>query len=117
MYKPRIVAATAAMALGIPLAVYAQSDAQLDEIRRQIEDLKRTYDKQIKDLENRLQEAEAAAAKAKASAEEASTAATRAEASSRTTSAQLQPPAQSDFLKVSWRASSLVLSRKPVRLP
>jgi hypothetical protein len=93
MFKPRVVAATAAIALGVPLAAHALSSSQLEEIRQQIEDLKQTYEKQIKDLEGRLKEAENAAAQAKASADEAAAAASKAEASSRSASAQLRPPA------------------------
>jgi len=68
----RMLAALAwALALTCGPNAWAASDAELDQIRAQIQDLKRSYEARIKALEERLDAAEAEAAAAKAAAEKA----------------------------------------------
>ncbi len=67
MHNRMLLAGALALALSAPHA-RAASDADLDEIRAQIRDLKDGYEARIKALEDRLKDAEAKAAEAKAEA-------------------------------------------------
>ena len=78
MYKPGLTAlarrlAPMAMALAwaAPGAAPAQSNTELDEIRKEIESLKEGYEKRIQELEARLKQAEESAARAQATAQRA----------------------------------------------
>src|SRR6185437_13007761 len=63
-----LLAGALALALAAPHA-RAASDADLDEIRAQIRDMKANYEARIKALEDRLKDAEAKATAAKAGAD------------------------------------------------
>ena len=67
MHNRMLFAGAMALALAAPHA-RAASDADLDEIRAQIRELKASYEARIKALEDRLKDAEAKAAEAKAEA-------------------------------------------------
>ena len=73
MYKLNTMALAVVAAGVMPLCAQAQESATLDEIRREIQELKDAYEGRIQALEQRLRAAEAAAAEAqvKASAAEA----------------------------------------------
>lgn len=73
-----LLATAVAVALGVP-AVAAAQNAELEQIRRQIQELKENYEARIKALENQLKSAESSARKAEQSATEARAAAQKAE--------------------------------------
>ena len=83
------------IAFGLSAGVRAQTNANLDDIRKEIQDLKDSYDSRIKALENKLKQTEEAAAKAQTSASQAETAATQAKqtAESASQATGLKPPA------------------------
>ncbi len=64
MHNRMLLAGALALALSAPHA-RAASDADLDEIRAQIRDLKANYEVRIKALEDRLKDAEAKPARGK----------------------------------------------------
>jgi len=57
-------AAALLLAAGAPMAAHAQQDSELQAIRRQIDELRQHYERDIRALERRLKAAEAAAAPA-----------------------------------------------------
>lgn len=71
MFEPNRIAAACLLAFGLPCAAFAEGNSDLDDIRRQIQELKNAYEKRIEALEARLQEAERAARQADAKATEA----------------------------------------------
>jgi hypothetical protein len=73
-----LVATAVAAALGAP-AIAAAQNAELDQIRRQIQELRDTYESRIKALEDQLKAAEVSARKAEESAAQAKAAAQKAE--------------------------------------
>ena len=81
MCKSKVIALAIAMASVLPGRVQAQDSAVLDEIRREIRQMKESYEARIQALEQRLTEAQAAAASAQASAVKAESTAQKAEAS------------------------------------
>jgi hypothetical protein len=98
-HLPMVIAGTFILAFGLPAGVRAQGNADLDDIRKQIQELKGSYDKQIQELkdsydtrikalENQVKQTEEAAAKAQASASQAKE---TAETGSQATG--LKPPA------------------------
>ncbi|MBL8533678.1 MAG: hypothetical protein JNL33_07480 [Betaproteobacteria bacterium] len=91
MQKSLVVTALA-VAIGAPAIASAQN-ADLDQIRRQIQELRDTYETRIKALEDQLKSAEAAARKAEEAARQATASATRAEESAQRTVEQAQPTA------------------------
>jgi hypothetical protein len=68
MFKLKAATLAAVACCTLPVCASAQDDAILEEIRREIQQLKETYDSRIQALEKRLKEAEAAAASAKGEA-------------------------------------------------
>jgi hypothetical protein len=76
------------LALTSPIAARAQSKSELDEIRKEIQDLKDSYESRIRELEKRLKDAEDAAAAAKGSA-------AQAEAAAQAARTQAEAPRQS----------------------
>lgn len=87
MFARKTMVIAMALALGLPLTAAAQSNDDLNEIRKQIQDLKDSYESRIRALENRLKNAEDAAASAKTSASEA-------QASAQAARAEAVPPKQ-----------------------
>jgi hypothetical protein len=84
-----------ALALSHP-AAHAASDAELDQIRAQIKELKSDYEARIKALEQRLQEAEQKAQSAQQQAKQASDTAKQAnDTAQQVANAPLPPPAPS----------------------
>lgn len=71
MFQPKTLAAAMLLACAVPCAAHAQDPATLDDIRKEIDALKDSYERRLQALEERLQEAEAAAAAAQAKAAEA----------------------------------------------
>ena len=86
-----------ALALVLPAGVRAQTNPQLEEIRKQIQELKDSYDARIQALEKQLKAAEEAAAKAQTAASQAQSAATQAKQSAEAASQApaCKPPASS----------------------
>ncbi|HEY7759770.1 MAG TPA: TonB-dependent receptor [Burkholderiales bacterium] len=74
MFKLKATAVAVTACCTLPLGASAQDSAALDEIRREIQQLKQTYENRIQALEKRLQDAEAAAAQTPAATETAKTA-------------------------------------------
>jgi hypothetical protein len=95
MFKPTVMAGVIALTLTLPAAALAQTNEQLDEIRKQIQDMKDSYDKRIQALEKQLKEAEDGAAKAQSAATQAQSAAGQAKESAEAASQAtgLKPPA------------------------
>jgi hypothetical protein len=79
MFKLFTSVAAIALAAGLPAPASAQDGKELDEIRKQIQELKDAYESRIQRLEKRLKAAEDAAATAKAAAEPAPVPQTSAE--------------------------------------
>jgi len=79
MFQKNRIAAACLLAVGMPCAAHAQSSSDLEDIRRQIQELRATYEKRIEALEKRLQEAETAARQADEKASRAETAQRQAE--------------------------------------
>ena len=71
MFSLRVMALAIVLAFGLHAGAQAQSTPDLEEIRKQIQELKDTYESRIQALERRLKQAEEAAAKAQASATQA----------------------------------------------
>jgi hypothetical protein len=94
MLKAYFIAGAIALASLLPAAAQAQTNRQLEDIRKEIQDLKDSYDARIRALEKQLKAAEEAAAKAQSAASEAERAAgdakQSAEAASQATG--LKPP-------------------------
>ncbi len=90
MFRPSAVAIAMTLALLAPLAARAQSKSELDDIRKQIRELKDDYERRIQALEKQLKNAEDAAAAAQGSAAKAEAAAQAAR-----TEAEAVPPRQS----------------------
>lgn len=67
MFAPNKMAAASLLAMTLPCAAFAQGN-DLDDIRRQIQELKSAYEKRIEALEKRLQDAERTAQQAEAKA-------------------------------------------------
>lgn len=84
---PLCAAAIAIVLVLVPIGARAQSNSELDDIRKQIQELKDAYESRIRSLEKRLQSAEEAAAAAQSSAEKA-TAAAKTSADQATAAAQ-----------------------------
>jgi hypothetical protein len=83
MYKPSRTALAVTLALSA-LPAFAASDADLTEIRKQLQQMKDAYEQRIASLETKLAKAEGTATKAEATAKEAETVARQA---------SLKPPA------------------------
>ncbi len=81
MIKPSVVVSTAALCIAWPLSVAAQGSSDLEEIRKQIQELKDAYESRIQGLEKRLKAAEDAAANAKSAAQQPAPPAPSTEAS------------------------------------
>jgi hypothetical protein len=62
MSQRKTMAAALLLAFGLPCSGLAQSQSELDEIRRQIQEIKDAYEKRLQALEQRLKDAESAAA-------------------------------------------------------
>src|SRR5689334_19296791 len=71
MRKSRGWAGAFALAFTFPLPAHAASDAELEQIRAQLRELKSDYEARIKALEQRLQDAEKKAQDAQAQAKQA----------------------------------------------
>jgi hypothetical protein len=101
-----------AVAAGVPGVSYAQTPTDLQQIRQELEAVKRAYEKRIQDLENRLVQAEQAAQQAQASAkraeEQAQSAAIQAKQSAEA-AAQAPPPTQRAAANAFNPALSLIL--------
>ena len=80
MIKRTLMAVAVATTLAGPGTAAAVTDAEMRELREQIQQMKREYERRIDALEQRLKQAEAAAGKAQTSAGEAEAAAGKAEA-------------------------------------
>jgi hypothetical protein len=76
VFMPNRIGAALLLALGFPCTAFAQSQAELDEIRKQIQEVKDAYESRLQALEQRLQEAETAAAAAQQQALQAQQSAT-----------------------------------------
>jgi len=79
MFRPNILVATIALALALPAGAQTQTNPELDEIRKQIQELKENYESRIQALEKRLKEAEENAAKAQSEANQAQQSAAKAQ--------------------------------------
>jgi hypothetical protein len=69
MFRPNTIAATMALALALPAGAQTPTNPDLDEIRKQIQELKDSYESRIQALEKRLKEAEDREGAAKAQTE------------------------------------------------
>ncbi|HTT40393.1 MAG TPA: hypothetical protein VMH32_22295 [Burkholderiales bacterium] len=99
MLKANVMAGVIALGLVLPAGAPAQDAAQLDEIRKQIQELKDSYNARIEALEKQLKAAEEAAAKAQSAATQAQTAASQAKQSAEAAQAPAakQPASPSAF--------------------
>ena len=80
MFMPNHRAAAALLlALALPCPVFAQSQAELNDIRKQIQEVKESYERRLQALEQRLKDAESTAANAQQQAREAEAAAANAQ--------------------------------------
>ena len=95
MLKAYASSGAIALALVLPAGVRAQTNPQLEEIRKQIQELKNSYDARIQALEKQLKEAMDAAAQAETKAIQAQSAAGQAKQSAEAASQAtgLKPPA------------------------
>jgi hypothetical protein len=107
MFKHTVLTVATAMALGLPPVTQAQSNAELEEIRKQIQELRESYETRIQALEKRLKDAEGAAAKAETAASQAEAAANQAKQTAET--AQAPAPAQPTSSNAFNPALSLIL--------
>ena len=82
MIKQTLIAAAVAAALSVPGTATAVTDAEMKELREQVQQMKREYEQRIEALEKRLQQAEGAAQKAEGAAVKAEGVAANAEARS-----------------------------------
>jgi hypothetical protein len=71
MFKSSIVVSAIALTGALPSVAIAQGNSELDEIRRQIQELKDAYESRIQALEKRLKAAEDTAATARTATEQA----------------------------------------------
>jgi hypothetical protein len=69
MLKSNIIGGAMVLALALPAAAQTQSNPDLDEIRKQIQELKESYESRIQALEKRLKESEEREGAAKAQTE------------------------------------------------
>ena len=95
MYKQTFMVAVVAVALSLPGVAGAVTEAEIKDLREQLQQMKREYERRIDALEKRLQQAEGAAGKAQTSSSNAQEAATRAEAVA--SSANARPAGESAF--------------------
>ena len=79
MIKQTLMAAAVAAALAAPGTASAVTDAEMKELREQVQQMKREYEQRIEALEKRLQQAEGGARKAESAATTAADAAAKAE--------------------------------------
>lgn len=95
MLKVCFITGAIALASGLPAVARAQTSQELEDVRRQIRELKESYDARIQALEKQLKAAEDAAAKAQTAASEAQSAAGQAKQSAEAASqgTGLKPPA------------------------
>ena len=95
MRKAYFVSGAIALASVLPAAARAQASQQLEDIRREIQELKNSYDARIGALEKQLKAAEEAAAKAQSAATQAQSAAGEAKQSAEAAAqgTGLKPPA------------------------
>jgi hypothetical protein len=103
MFKPKALAFAVAAACVLPALAPAQQSTALEEIRREIEQLKGSYESRLQALEKRLKDAEAAAASAKGEAAAAQASAQAAGAQSRQASPSAFNPGLSLILQGSYR--------------
>ncbi|MEK7754819.1 MAG: hypothetical protein AAB654_23040, partial [Acidobacteriota bacterium] len=130
MYKQTLMATAVAAALLAPGAASAVSDAEIKELREQVQQMKREYEQRIEALEQRLHQAESAAQKAQGAAAKAEgTAATAADvatkagaqavkAESAAAQAGIRPASESAFnpaVSVILNGVYASLSRDPAR--
>jgi hypothetical protein len=80
--KQTLMAAAVAAALSVPGTASAVTDAEMKELREQVQQMKREYEQRIEALEKRLQQAEGASQKAEGAAAKAEGVAANAEARS-----------------------------------
>jgi hypothetical protein len=80
--KQTLMAAAVAAALSVPGTASAVTDAEMKELREQVQQMKREYEQRIEALEKRLQQAEGASHKAEDAAAKAEGVAANAEARS-----------------------------------
>ena len=94
MNRPQVMALAVAAALGMSQSAIAVSDEELKDLRDQVRQMKREYEKRIDALERRLQQAEAATGKAQVAAGKAERTASQAaiHASSRPTGENAMNP-------------------------
>ena len=90
MIKRTLMAITVAATLAGPGTASAVTDVEMKELREQIQQMKREYERRIDALEQRLKQAEGTAGRAEAAASRAQTTAVSAEAAASSVSA---PPA------------------------
>ena len=79
MIKQTLMAAAVAAALSVPGTATAVTDAEMKELREQVQQMKREYEQRIEALEKRLQQAEGASQKAEGAAAKAEGVAAKAE--------------------------------------
>ena len=91
MIKQTLMAAAVAAALAAPGTASAVTDAEMKDLRQQVQQMKREYEQRIEALEQRLQQAEGSTRKAESTAATAAGVAAKAEArSARAESAAVQ---------------------------
>jgi hypothetical protein len=95
MLRAYFVSGAIALASVLPAAARAQTSQQLEDIRKEIQELKNSYDARIEALEKQLKAAEEAAAKAQSAATQAQSAAGQAKQSAEAAAqgTGLKPPA------------------------
>jgi outer membrane murein-binding lipoprotein Lpp len=71
MFRPKPITLALALAFGLPLGAQAQSTEEIDNIRKQVQELKDDYENRIQGLEKRLKDAEQSATAAQRSASQA----------------------------------------------
>ena len=99
MFKQTVLAVAIVLAMALAAAGRAQTSPQLEDIRKQIQELKDGSDARIQALEKQLKDAEASTAKAQAAASEAQSAATQAKqtAEAKQAPAATQPTSSNAF--------------------
>jgi hypothetical protein len=107
MFKQTVLAIAIVLAMALPAVVRAQTNPQLEEIRKQIQELKDSYDARIQALEKQLKDAETASAKAQTTATEAQSAAMQAKQAAE--AVQAPPPTQPTSSNAFNPALSLIL--------
>jgi len=108
MLKAYVMSGATALALVLPAGIRAQTNQQLEDIRKEIQELKDSYDARIRALEKQLKAAEEAAAKAQSTATQAQSTAGEAKQSAEAASQATgpKPPASASAFNP---AISLVL--------